>query len=791
MDEGPDARRNRGWHDDLLAVPVRGPGAVAVDGVTDGRQRPTTGPTRGPTVSPAGGHGAGRRRFLARQLVALARWSLDHPRRVLLFAALLVAAALASALARLELRTSNLDLVSQELPPVAAFRAFASEFGSPNVLVVAFEGRDRETLRRAVDLAAPRLAALPSVRGVLGHLALAGVRRGDGEGGGGTAAVDLGALLGRSSYLESDDGRMAFLLVQPRDAEARAATIAPFVEEVRGVLVAAGLAGQGVAWGLTGLPQYALDDREVISRDASRMAVLSLVLVAGLFVTAYATIWRPLLATVTLIVAAVVTFGLVAWYPGHLTLLSAFAASILFGIGDDFGVHLINLVEAAAGEGRASERDAVLAAVDELAESLSTAGLTTVAAFLALIASGFQGFAELGLIAAVGVACALVAVVTLLPALLVSVRVPRGRGRALGVRDSGRWLAALARPWVAWPVLVLAIAGPLWLGLPHFDGDYLNLEARDSEAVRLEREMVARSDLSPQFAAFVVGSRREVLELAMALRREETVGEVHTIAEIDQLARLLGATEQEAVARSEPPGPADAAGGALSAGLAAELGELAAPFASREGRFAVYAYPRGDIWDPTTRDAFLAAMAAHDRDGSRGLTGMPVLGRFMIDLSLRAMRRASLLAAMVVVLLVALDLRRWQLTLAALLPMVAGGGLLLVAMRWLGLAWNPLDVMALPVVIGYGVDNGVHLVHRFVAERGDLTRTLAGTGRGVLLSTATTLAGFAPLTFTAHQGFASFAQVLALGVAASLVASLLVLPWWLGQLRQALLGPAS
>ena len=84
--------------------------------------------------------------------------------------------------------------------------------------------------------------------------------------------------------------------------------------------------------------------------------------------------------------------------------------------------------------------------------------------------------------------------------------------------------------------------------------------------------------------------------------------------------------------------------------------------------------------------------------------------------------------------------------------------------------------MALPVVLGIAVDDGVHIVHRFLEEAGDRVRTLAGTGRSVVLTSLTSLAAFGTLLLTSHRGLASFAAVLCLGIAASLVLSPLALP---------------
>jgi len=654
---------------------------------------------------------------------------------------------------RLELRTSNLDLVDPELPPVAAFRDFADAFGTPNVLVVVFEGgTDRAARERAVDRALPHLVAAPGVSRVLARLPVEPL----------PFELLPAALAGFDPYLASRDGGLLYAFVQPDDPHSSAATIAPFVAAVERALADAHLAELGVVTGLTGLPRYALDDRDVIQHDVSRLSLVSFVLVLALFAVAFGSFARPLAGMLTLALAVSATLGVVAFLPGHLTLVSAFFASILFGLGIDAAIHLVDRVEEMLGDGGEPARleTVVPAAVAALEPGLTTGALTTASAFLTLLVSGFRGFAELGWIAAAGILVCLLATVSALPALLVLAgRRPRHRSK----RRTGRGLAALDRQRLAAPLAallaVVALAGYA-AGPPAFDVDYLALQPRGSEAVRLEREMVRRSDLSPQFAAFVVADAAAEQALVERLRDEPTVAAVRSAADLDALA---------------------------AAGLArpADLADWRRAFVADDGRRAVYAYPDGDVWQAGFQERFLAAMQRLDPR----VTGMPVLGRFMIDRSRHALHVTAIAGSLCLAFWLLADLRRPLLALVAALPTILGVGALFAAMRWTGVTFNPLDVMALPVVLGIAVDDGVHLVHRWRAEGGDVARTLAGTGRSVLLTSLTSIAAFGSLAFTRHRGLASFALVLGLGVGAALVVSLFVLPPLLARLPRRFVSP--
>ena len=75
-----------------------------------------------------------------RWFVAATSFAVRRPGRTLAFAVALALLSLASVVARLEIKSSNLDLLDPRLPEIVRFRDFARRFGTPNMLVVALEG---------------------------------------------------------------------------------------------------------------------------------------------------------------------------------------------------------------------------------------------------------------------------------------------------------------------------------------------------------------------------------------------------------------------------------------------------------------------------------------------------------------------------------------------------------------------------------------------------------------------------------------------------------------------------
>ena len=95
----------------------------------------------------------------------------------------------------------------------------------------------------------------------------------------------------------------------------------------------------------------------------------------------------------------------------------------------------------------------------------------------------------------------------------------------------------------------------------------------------------------------------------------------------------------------------------------------------------------------------------------------------------------------------------------------------------LNLPFNFANIITLPLLLGIGVDNGIHMVHRMKIappSKGDVLQT--STSRAVLFSSLTTICSFGNLAFSPHVGMASMGTLLSIGLLASLFATLILLP---------------
>ena len=131
---------------------------------------------------------------------------------------------------------------------------------------------------------------------------------------------------------------------------------------------------------------------------------------------------------------------------------------------------------------------------------------------------------------------------------------------------------------------------------------------------------------------------------------------------------------------------------------------------SRDGdKFIVYAYANGDLWQEEEMERFILAM----RDIDQEVTGAPVQVYESADRMREGFENAALYSLGVVLLFLLFELRSLRLALLAMAPLLVGLLWLLEALPLLGLQFNLANFFALPILIGCGVDGGVHIVHRF------------------------------------------------------------------------------
>lgn len=771
-------------------------------------------------------------------MTAPGRWArlpLARP-RLTVAAALLLSCAWLPALTRLRLETDGRDLFAPDHPAVAFQKTVDDTFASSDFLVVGVEAAPGGELFSPAPLNAVlrltrRISALPGVRaeevrslatepaaersGGLLRLAppLVETVRGPGQAAGvRAAALREPAFRG---VLLSADGRSTAIYVpleRGADRHALVGQVAGLIDEewardpgLRGCR--AHLVGPAAA-------ESKLGDH--VLTDLARLLPLALGVVA---LTLWSWFRRAPLVLVGLgegVTVVLATLGLMGLLDKPLSLVTVVIPVILstYCVADT--IHVAQCFGAHCRTGQGSRRQAMERTLDEVLSPVLFTSLTTAAGFLSFALSPIPPLRDFGLFSAFGVVFALAVSVFVVPSGLLLSGVGEGRREradhpkiSLGLERLGA--AAAGSPW---RVLALAALATAAIGA-------------GAARLRIQDSWVRNFDAA---SPLVVSDRwfnrsfhgSNVLNVVI----RPAGGRVHDPAFLGELERLQArlaampevggglslADPLRTVSRAlEGTGrlPRDEreshewsllhrmAGGARSLDPYLDAGETAASlwvFLNRADSARTAAVMREvDRFDwrlPGEPDVRLA--------------GDAWLGHLLVDSIARSQRSSALAALAATFLMVLWMLRSFSSAALAVLPVALSVLWNFGLMGWIGLPLGVATSTFCAIAFGIGVDFAIHWIARL---RLGLARGLeweeairftgASTGGAILLQGAVVLLGFAVLLASSVPPNRHLAFVLSVNLAASLAASLVLLPAvatlmrrWFG-LRRPILAPSK
>ncbi len=208
-----------------------------------------------------------------------------------------------------------------------------------------------------------------------------------------------------------------------------------------------------------------------------------------------------------------------------------------------------------------------------------------------------------------------------------------------------------------------------------------------------------------------------------------------------------------------------------------QLSDLPADLRERyvgpHGKWLLRVFAKDCLWDFGPLEHFTEQVQKVDPEA----TGKP----FGTVEGLKAMKdglqRAGLYAFLVIAAVLFCDFRSIRHTLIALTPLVMGMTLTLGILGLFGVPLNPANMIAFPLILGVGVDNGVHVLHDYLIRRAEGRSTIShAIGRGVLVKALTSMIGFGTLMISSERGLAGLGLILTLGVGCSMLSALVFLP---------------
>lgn len=755
------------------------------------------------------------RRLLAVVAVVVAR----RPRLVLVLGVLLPLLFAAPA-ASVPVNFGFSSFMNESLPLVARYMAMNERLGFSSHLLLLLEGPDSE-LEPAARAIAVALQERPDLVGEVHFeapqqwfednapwlvsdevfddwLALA-TRAGD-PGAARRLEAHFERLEGETSPLERPGARLvrAILAGDPMDENLMAVTRGTSsysqVEEITRSVVA----DLPVRVSFGGVPAVAVQDQQSTFQAITRLTPISLVIVLALLLLVEPRPLRLILVAVPMLLSVAAALGAVALVFGAITFGEAFFGMFIFGLGVDYALHLLVRMREERARGLPIE-EAVHETVVGAGRGIVAGAVTTVGAFLVIAIAPDPVARHLGISSAVGLMSCMLLMITVLPAAWLVL--DRGRPERVVRPLHVPGLARLCRFSVRRPRLVLGTAVVLAVlslaGSPRFhtESDLSKIFNRDVPGVAVGERIqdLFDANISPWIVASPTIEKARSVQRAFeadpTFVRVDGIGSLFPgdlqarAARLSEAAPQIGATRRELeVMRVMMPAaaPPRVMKSMRVLERAAESGppsldELPEDIASMvrlpDGEFLTFAYSHFTGLDAYTfREHRLRAEAIDP-----GVTGF---GNFVEAAVHAPWGLEILLGVMALVLVVlAIDQRSLRWMLLALLPVSFGSAVTFGLMCWLDVGFTVMLVLVVPLLIGLGVDDGIHVVHR-MREDEALPADIAtcSVGRAIVMTTLTTCASFSVMLFANHPGMESMALCLLLGLPMCLLASVTLIP---------------
>ncbi len=548
---------------------------------------------------------------------------------------------------------------------------------------------------------------------------------------------------------------------------------------------------------------------DAIMHDIKSSAIWSLsaiLLVVALF---YRRLSALFYIGLPLIVGFLWTFAVTQVVLGGLNLITIFLVLILFGLGIDFGIHNLSRYNEVRQHGGTLEQG-LSTVYRRTGQASLLAAVTTMAGFFSLMATDFRAFYEFGFIAGSGVAFTLLSMYLVFPALIVlaeRIKVYRAPPeRTETVQQGGVFPFTNTILVIGAMLCVFSLTA---LNQLEFEDDFGRLKTKVSSLDEVNRKITEVFPLRSDKAVVFVESLEDVKALVDTVESIKDLGDAAgdpTIDKVKSIYNLVPESEDqkqrieiidriqvqlaEATKLLEDFGEDDERNSELQRFMTymgvSEMKPTDLPLPLQRiytgvpgsGGYLVYIYNRKGTSKLEEAQAFvddIREITINDKTYYPATEAMVFVDMLNLMKKDAALAVSAVLATVVIILLFAL--RSVTQTIVVLIPVAVGMLWMLGLMAALEVRLNVFNMVVLPTVLGIGLDNGIHIYHRY-RERGagGLRHVVKTTGAAAFLTTLTTMLGFAGTLTASNLGLQSLGLVACIGLGACMISSLTVFP---------------
>ncbi len=568
----------------------------------------------------------------------------------------------------------------------------------------------------------------------------------------------------------------------------------------------------------------ALDDAELIMQDMFRNGILSFLFIILLYYFCYRRFGALLYSTLPLIVGQCLTLGLAYIVLRRLNSATTGFTAMLMGLGTDFTIVMYARYVEERQRGR-SLPEALRLMMGVSAIGVFTGAITSAGTFYAMCVTEYRGLWDFGFLVGSGILLCLVAILFLMPALISFNEAHRPAVtkklylHSFGIEGIMTWSTRHPWPVLTATVLLTVIAG--WLAWNvQFSDSVQDLRSSRNRGVLMQEKIARTFDtaINPMMVLCRAGDVESMMERNREVNRKlDEFVEDGTLLGYDSIFSYLPARDEQMevihALREGAGGPFD------TERIKRTFRSALRAHGFREEFYDPYLAalpatlnPDRPVSLPDLKggglDRFIDRYVKQDADGTytsvtymfpadasskrhappqlvqaldRPEEGMELAGVNLASTELRRIfkhdaRLAVIVGIILVSVLLWLDFRSLWLMVLANIQLLTGVTWMLAMMTVLDIKMNFVNAFVTTMILGVGIDYGIHIIHRISQEGLSNPTGLLETGKAVIMAALTNIAGFGTLALSNYPGLRSMGLVSAIGSFTCLVTALTTLP---------------
>jgi hypothetical protein len=594
-------------------------------------------------------------------------------------------------------------------------------------------------------------------------------------------------------YIVSEDGKAATISIELKkdaDEKAIARKVIEIVDRYKG--------GPEKIY-IAGMPYMSVVLSDSMSKDLIVLLPIAILVIIVVLYFSFHSLRGVLLPLTVVLLSAAWAMGAMALAHVPMTIMSFIMPIILLAIGIAYCIHVLNKYYEELSLGK-SKRETVIETTMMMVSPVSMAGLTTIAGFLSLLNSFLIPQQQFGLFTALGVLIAMVLSLTLIPALLSVMPLPK---RKMKGKEGwlGKGLGAFERVVARYPKAIVALSVVIIIAFG-FGTTRVKVETQETEFLGEDHPVVQAMDVMDDYFSgsgqvmveFDTGTRnglkdpkllQRIVKFEEWLKTEAGVKINKTMSLADMVCEMNQKFHADDPSYYRVPDDPK-----LTAQLlllftfqGGDLGSMALGDFSAGEVMGMYSSAVGSNEMVQLSKDVQAYLDENFPDVQVEMVGATRLAGSMMSKMVKS-QISSLLTAMVAAgLIVALLMRSPVAGLISIIPLVLT---ILITFGVMGFTGTPLDMSTLmisSIAIGIGIDYAIHFIERFRKEyrkdrdeRRALEATVHSTGRGIAFNAIALALGFGVLLFSSFKGTSNFGLMIAATMVISALAAFTTIP---------------